>query len=59
MGTSEQKQRLLAGRRAKLKPGQKECGPARRDADLIDDRQIQGNWIDSYHSCTDMPGFIH
>ena len=25
--------------------------PARRDADLTDDRQIQGNWIDSSYRC--------
>ena len=27
--------------------------PARRDADLTDDRQIQGNWIDSSHEICD------
>ena len=40
--------------RAKLRPSQQELGPAippRRDADLTDDRQIQGNWIDSSHRC--------
>ena len=40
--------------RAKFKPSQQELAPAipaRRDADLTDDRQIQGNWIDSSHRC--------
>ena len=40
--------------RAKLKPSQQELGPAktaRRGADLTDDRQIQGNCIDSSHRC--------
>ena len=53
-GNSEQIQQLLAEMRAKLKPSQQELGPAipaRRDADLTDDRQIQGNWIDSSHRC--------
>ena len=43
IGGSGQIQQLLAEMRARLKPSQKECGPARRDADLTDDRQIQGN----------------
>ena len=37
--------------RAKLKPSQQELVPARRDVDLTDYRQIQGNWIDSSHRC--------
>ena len=37
--------------RARLKPSQKECGPAKREADLIGDKQIQGKWIDSSHRC--------
>ena len=28
-----------------------EIGPCKEDADLTDDRQIQGNWIDSSHRC--------
>ena len=32
------------------KPSHK-CGPAGRDTDLTDDRQMQGNWIDSSHRC--------
>ena len=43
IGNSEQIQQLLAEMRAKLKPSQQELGPARRDDDLTDDRQIQGN----------------
>ena len=49
---SEQIQQFLARMRAKMKPSQQELGPAipaRRDADLTDDGQIQGNWIDSSH----------
>ena len=42
-GNSEQIQQLLAEMRARLQPSQQEVGPARRDADLTDDRQIQGN----------------
>ena len=34
-----------------MKPSQQELGPARRDTDLTDDRQIQDNWIDSSHRC--------
>ena len=37
---------LLAETTARLKPSQKDCGPARRATDLTDDRQIQGKWID-------------
>ena len=47
IGDSEQRQQFLA----KLEPSQQVLGPARRDADLTDDRQIQGNWIDSSHRC--------
>ena len=50
-GDSEQIQQLLAETRAKLKPSQQELGPARRDIDLTDGRQIQGNCIDSSHRC--------
>ena len=48
-GNSEQIQQLLAEMRAKLKPSQQGWGPAMREADLTDDRQDQGNWIDSSH----------
>ena len=51
IGNSEQIQQLLAEMKANLKPSQQELGPARRDADLTDDRQIQGKWIDSSHRC--------
>ena len=51
IGNSEQIQQLLAEMRADLKPSQQELGPARRDADLKDDRQIQGDWIDSSYRC--------
>ena len=51
IGNSEQIQQLIAKMRAKLKPSQQELGPAKRDADLTDDEQIQGNWIDSSHRC--------
>ena len=54
IGNSEQIQQLLAEMRARLKSSQQELGPvipARRDADLTDDRQIQGNHIDSSHRC--------
>ena len=43
IGNSEQIQPPLAEMRAKLNPSQQELGPARRDADLKNDRQIQGN----------------
>ena len=57
LGNSEQIQQLLAVMRAKVKSSQQALGPARRDADLIDKRQIQGNWIDSSYMCvcTDVP----
>ena len=54
IGNSEQIQQLLAEMRVKFKPSLQEPSPAipaRRDADLTDDRQIQGNWIDSSHRC--------
>ena len=51
LGKSEQIQQLLAEMRTKLKPSPQELGPASRDPDLRDDRQIQGNWIDSSHRC--------
>ena len=51
IGNSEQIQQHLAEMKAKLKPSQQELGPARKDGDLTDDRQIQGNWIDSSHRC--------
>ena len=37
--------------RASPKPSRKEYGLARRDADLIDDRQVKGNWVDYSHRC--------
>ena len=46
---SERIQQFLAVMRAKVKSSRQELGPARRDADLLDDRHIQGNWIDSFH----------
>ena len=46
---SEQTQQFLARKRARLKPSQQKWGPTRRDADLTDDRQIQGNWVESSH----------
>ena len=49
LGTSEKIQQLLANLGARLKPSQKERAPASRDADLTDDRQIQGNWIHSFY----------
>ena len=56
MGTSEQIQhllqlQLLAEMKGGLKPSPKEYGPGSRDADLTDDRQTQGIWIDSSHRC--------
>ena len=51
IGDSEQIQRFLAEMRTNPKPSQQELGPARRNADLTDDRQIQGDWIDSSHNC--------
>ena len=40
IGTSEQIQQLLAKMRVTLEPSMKECGPARRNTDLTDDRQL-------------------
>ena len=37
--------------RARLTPSQKECGIAKKDADLTDDRQIQGKWIVPSYRC--------
>ena len=51
LGNSEQIQQLLAGMRSSLKMSRQESGPARKDADLTDDTQIQGNWIHSSHKC--------
>ena len=50
-GSFEQIQQLLAETRARLKSSQQGLDTARRDADLTDDRQIQGNWIDSSLRC--------
>ena len=40
IGDSEQIQQFLAEMIAKLEPSQQVLGPARRDADMTDDRQI-------------------
>ena len=42
---------VTAEMRARQQLSQTKCGPARKDADLTDDRQIQGNWIDSSYRC--------
>ena len=34
-----------------MKPSQKMYGPAKVNSDLTDDRQFQGNWIDSFCRC--------
>ena len=46
-GTSEQIQQLLIKMKTRLRPSQREGRPNRRDTDLTDDRQIQGNYLDS------------
>ena len=51
IGSLEQIQHRLAGIRAKLKPSQKECGPDRRETDLTDGKQIQGDRVDTSHRC--------
>ena len=51
---NDSEQQLSAEMRANMKRCQHELGPvgpAKRGTDLTDDRQIQGNWIDSSHKC--------